>query len=172
MVDDSGAVEEERRFDKVLAQEFPKIMTEFAKSLRYISGYKNIILFSAGLSNSLMKDRYDSTFRDFFKDMCKDLADSCTSVYTVDTCPKTREQLKPSLAGDDSLKLLSDQSGGKFFNDVADYEGVSQGLQDITGNYYVLGYYINEKWDGKYNRIEVEMKKTERVPGFCPGRIF
>ena len=160
LVEPSGAVAEATRFENVKAQEFPKIIKEFAKSLRYIPGYKNIILFSAGLSNSLMRDRYDSTLRELFEDMCKELASSSTPVYTVDTCPKARELLKGEvLAGDDSLKSLSDLSGGKYFNDVARYESVARDIQNITANYYVLGYYIDDKWDGKFHKIKVEVKR-------------
>jgi len=159
LVEASGADEEERRVERDIAQDFPKIIREFAKSLRYIPGYKNIILYSAGLSNSLMRDRYDSTFRELFEDMCKELASSSTPVYTVDTCPKARELVKGGLAGDDSLKFLSNLSGGKYFNDVTRYESVARGIQNITGNYYVLGYYIDEKWDGKYHKIKVEVKR-------------
>ena len=159
LVEASGADEEERRVEKERAQDFPIIIREFAKSLRYIPGYKNIILFSAGLSNSLMRDRYDSTFRELFEDMCKELASSSTPVYTVDTCSKARELLGLGLEGDDSLKFLSDLSGGKYFNDVARYESVAREIQNITGNYYVLGYYIDDKWDGKFHEIKVKVKR-------------
>ena len=29
----------------------------------------------------------------------------------------------------------------------------------MTGNYYVLGYYVDEKWDGKYHEIQVKVTR-------------
>jgi len=146
LVEPSGAAVEEGRFSSVNAQETIKVLRDFAKSLRYIPGTKNIIFFSRGFSGGRM-------FRDVFEDMCKELASSNTPVYTVYSANDR------SSWGNDYLRLLSDLSGGKYFNDVADYESVARGIQDITGNYYVLGYYIDENWDGKYRKIKVEVKR-------------
>lgn len=159
LVEASGAAQEERRFEMMVALEFTKIIREFAKSLRYIPGYKNIILFSAGLSSSLMYSRYDSRLRELFEDMSKELASSSTPVYTVNTYPLGRALLKGRRGGDDSLRFLSDLSGGKYFNNVAHYESNARAIQNITGNYYVLGYYIDEKWDGKYHEIKVKVQR-------------
>ena len=38
-------------------------------------------------------------------------------------------------------------------------ETISQEVQSLTGNFYVLGYYIDESWDGKYHQIKVEVNK-------------
>ena len=149
LVEPSGAAAEERRFASVNAMESIKVLRDFAKSLRYIPGYKNIIFFSTGIFSG------GRMFRDVFEDMCKELASSNTPVYTVNTCQLFKRNLQQA----DYLKLLSDLSGGKYFVDVADYESVAKGIQDITGNYYVLGYYIDENWDGKYRKIKVEVKR-------------
>jgi len=148
LVEPSGATAEEGRFAGVNALESIKIIRDFAKSLRYIPGYKNIIFFSNGFSGGRM-------FRDVFEDMCKELASSNTPVYTVNTCQLEKRTLQQP----DYLKRLSDLSGGKYFINVADYESVATGIQDITGNYYVLGYYIDENWDGKYRKIKVDVKR-------------
>ena len=149
LVEPSGAAAEERRFAGVNALESIKVLRDFAKSLRYIPGYKNIIFFSTGLFSG------GRMFRDVFEDMCKELASSNTPVYTVNTCQLEKRNLQQA----DYLKRLSDLSGGKYFINVADYESVARGIQDITGNYYVLGYYIDENWDGKYRKIKVDVKR-------------
>ena len=146
LVEPSGVDTEQRRSASVNAQESIKVIRDLAKSLRNIPGNKNIIFFSEGFSGGRM-------FRDVFEDMCKELASSNTPVYTVYSSNDR------SSWGNDYLRLLSDLSGGKYFNDVADYESVARGIQDITGNYYVLGYYIDENWDGKYRKIKVEVKR-------------
>ena len=149
LVEPSGAGAEVRRSVSVNAQESIKIIRDFAKSLRYIPGYKNIIFFSNGFSSPPT----DRMFRDVFEDMCKEFASSNTAVHAVCTLAG------PSIMKSDYLRLLSDSSGGKYFNDVADYEAVAVGIQNITSNYYVLGYYIDESWDGRYQKIKVEVKR-------------
>ena len=57
------------------------------------------------------------------------------------------------------MKLLSDLSGGKYFDNVEYYEVIAEEIQNTTGNYYILGYYIGEQWDGKYHTIEVEVTR-------------
>ncbi len=61
--------------------------------------------------------------------------------------------------GEDSLRRLSGATGGKYFGNIDEYERHIQKLQDLTGSYYILGYYIDEKWDGQYHRIKVEVKR-------------
>lgn len=146
LVEPSGSAAEESRSSSVNALESIKILRDFAKSLRYIPGYKNIIFFSKGFSGGSM-------FRDVFEDLCKELASSNTPVHSVWSANNR------SSFGNAYLRRMSDLSGGKYFNDVADYESIARGIQDITGNYYVLGYYIDENWDGKYRKIKVEVKR-------------
>ena len=40
---------------------------------------------------------------------------------------------------------------GEYFGDVTSYEAIAEKIQNVTSNYFVLGYYIDEKWDGKYH---------------------
>ena len=134
-------------------------LRKFAKSLRYIPGYKNIILFSAGINRNLMYDSDDPSIRFELEGLSKELSSSSCPVYTVNT-EGMRALSKPQEErGDHSLMRISDLSGGKHFTDVARYEQFSEEIQDVTGNYYVLGYYINEQWDGKYHEIEVKVKQ-------------
>ncbi len=60
---------------------------------------------------------------------------------------------------DHSLKDLSIASGGKYFADINEAEAIAQDLQALTGNYYVLGYYVRETWEGKYRKIRVEVAR-------------
>lgn len=129
---------------------------ELAKALRYIPGYKNIILFSGGFAKRLFQR---PGFRMIFEDMSKELATSNSPVYSVNA-KGTRDHFKGSqYIGYDSLKVLADITGGKYFEDVEHYEEIASEIQNITSNYYVLGYYIGEKWDGRYHEIKVEVKR-------------
>ena len=65
---------------------------EFAKSLRYTPGYKNIILFSAGIKRNLLYGD-DLSLRLNLEDTTKELATSNSPVYTVNS-KGTRAYLK------------------------------------------------------------------------------
>ena len=57
---------------------------------------------------------------------------------------------------------LSGESGvdlGKYFGNIKNYENIMQEIHNTTGSYYVLGYYIDEKWDGRYHKIKVKVKR-------------
>lgn len=155
-----GVVEERELLKRQILLYFEELR-KFAKSLRYIPGYKNIILFSAGINRNLMYDSDDPSIRFELEGLSKELSSSSCPVYTVNT-EGMRVLSKPQEErGDHSLMRISDLSGGKHFTDVARYEQFSKDIQDVTGNYYVLGYYINEQWDGKYHEIEVKVKQKE-----------
>jgi len=177
----------EREWIKMKTRQYALEIKEFAKSLRYIPGFKNIIFFSAGISRNFLYDAESETaesilempqkdpgIRVAYEDMCKELASSNSPVYTVNTKGAARSLLDETdrgERGDHSLQMLSDISGGKYYPEVEYYEKISEEIQNVTGNYYVLGYYIDEKWDGKYHEIKVEVKRKGcRV--FAQGGYF
>ncbi|MCK4828593.1 hypothetical protein KA005_73360, partial [bacterium] len=57
------------------------------------------------------------------------------------------------------LKELAIASGGKYFADIKDIETISKEVQALTGNYYVLGYYVEDNWDGEYHQINVDVSR-------------
>jgi len=122
---------------------------ELSKALRYIPGYKNIILFSGGIPRPLLFSPRQK-FREDYEEMAQELATSSSPVYTVNTIGIKRDQ---------SLELLSRLSGGKYFHNIENYKQISEQIQNITSNYYVLGYYINETWDGKYHKIKIKVNR-------------
>lgn len=167
------STEAEKVLKKTRALQFARDMAEFAKSLRYIPGFKNVILFSGGISRKMLYDteaeedaygipKTNPALREAYDELSKELASSNTPVYAVNTMG-TRLLLEKGEGFDElsdhSLKMLSDLSGGQYFADVATYEDIAEKIQNVTGNYYVLGYYIDEKWDGKYHNIKVEVKR-------------
>jgi VWFA-related protein len=141
----------------MLRRNFVQIMAEFAKALRYIPGYKNIILFSAGLSRSVLTR--DSGLRKDYEDMSKEFGSSSSPVYSVNALGTRSNIVSPGDRGDVSLKDLSTLSGGRYFEDVAQADKIMVGIQNATSNYYVLGYYIDEKWDGEFHGIDVKVKR-------------
>ena len=61
--------------------------------------------------------------------------------------------------GADSLKSLAKRTGGKYFPNIILHEKSFAEVSTITGAFYVLGYPINERPDGKYHKVRVEVKR-------------
>ena len=140
------------------ALDFAESLSDFAVSLRYVPGYKNIILFSAGLPLNLLHSD-DPRLLSEHERMAKELASSSCAIFTIDTqgqrdLVEGREQ-----KGDAALRRMSSLSGGRYFSNVDYREDISEDIQNSTGYYYVLGYSVDEAWDGKYHEIKVEVTR-------------
>jgi hypothetical protein len=62
--------------------------------------------------------------------------------------------------GQDSLRVLSDETGGFAVVNNNDVQGAFARLVEENSSYYVLGYYpSNERRDGRFRRIEVRVNK-------------
>lgn len=161
---------------------FTAKMSELAKALRYIPGHKHIILFSTGIPTSYLygipapfgvSDTYrrdldvniednlgDTARRIKFENMLKELAASNSQFYTLDTEDLKETIMKDErMMGGETMKRMAKTTGGKYYGRVHNYEEIMEEIQDVTSSYYVLGYYIGEQWDGKYHRIQVNIKK-------------
>ncbi len=170
----------------VHAIHFVQNIKNFAEALKYVPGYKHIILFSSGIPYSLMYgvhhpndtwnvtqgrdtinqqtwDFGNSLVRQHWEDMLKVVADSNSTVYTIDTEDLAATVgIKSRLSGGFTLQNMANATGGKYFGDINSYEKHMERIQALTGCFYVLGYYIDEKWDGKYHKIKVKVNR----PGF------
>lgn len=164
-------LELDRKAAKFNASEYSLKIKELAKALRYIPGQKHILLFSSGIASSLVYGHSpprrsfrnwfgDTTVRNRYENMTKELAASNAPVFALDT-----EELGSAVTRNDevtghrSLSQLSKNTGGKYYDNLQNYEKILDEIQTMTGSYYVLGYYIDEKWDGKYHKIKVKVKK-------------
>lgn len=141
----------------MLRNNYISVMTELAKTLRYIPGYKNIVFFSAGFARSTLVG--DTIFQKRYEDMSKEFGSSSSPVYTVNTMGSRSHLISLDDRGDLALQNLAAMSGGQYFEDVAKVEKIASGIQNATGNYYVLGYSIDEKWDGQFHEIKVKVKR-------------
>jgi VWFA-related protein len=144
-------------------------LTDLAKAFRQIPGQKNIILFTKGFGRSILN--LGSTDKPFFVSMSQELASANVPVFAVNTT--THDDLLYYfgergiekgiiLPPEPSLEYISEQTGGKYFDDATYSAGISQTIQNATSNYYVLGYSIASTWDGKFHEIKVEVKR----PGY------
>ena len=158
---------------RVHALSFIKKMGDLAKALRYIPGYKHLVLFSSGIPYSLLygiqnpsgtfsrEDWGAPLLRQSYEGMLKELAASNSTVFAIDT-----EDLGQTIAvnsrvkGGFTLQTMASSTGGKYFGGINKYEDHLERIQNLTGCFYVLGYYINEKWDGKYHKIKVKVNRS------------
>jgi VWFA-related protein len=62
--------------------------------------------------------------------------------------------------GQDSLRVLSDETGGFAVVNNNDIPGAFERLVEENSSYYVMGYYpANDRRDGRFRRIEVRVNK-------------
>jgi VWFA-related protein len=111
----------------------------------------------------------DSGLRNEFTEMLKDLRASNSPVYSIDVSRSLRESDATTVVsvgpgvreieGTDSLKQIASGTGGKFFANTVDNDRVAAEIRTITGAYYVLGYDVDEKWDGKFHKIKVKVRR-------------
>jgi VWFA-related protein len=148
----------DREFVKRKTVEFALAMRELAKSLRYIPGFKNIIYFSSGVPRALLYDVEDARVRTEYDSMIKEFTSANCPVFSVNVEGQRAFLKEPEDRGDHALELLSERSGGRYFYDAAQDEKIAAEIQDMTANYYVLGFRIGEAWDGKFHELKVEVK--------------
>jgi VWFA-related protein len=63
--------------------------------------------------------------------------------------------------GLNSLKRLTDITGGKYYSNINMYAKNLDQVQALTGTYYVLGYATGEREDGKFHEVKVDVKRKD-----------
>ncbi len=135
-------------------------VAEWAKSLRIVPGQKNIILFSRGFGNGVV--RRGAAGNALFQTMVRALASANAPVFSVNTTTGVAAKVAAGVFPEASLDYLSRTTGGKYFPDVNYYSRIATDIQDATANYYVLGFTVAETWDGKFHELKVDIRK----PGY------
>lgn len=136
-------------------RDFVPRMIDLAQALKYIPGNKSLLLFSSRNLGTTSTN------------LGKEFADASTPVYTINTQNWIVESVinssvkKKHIWTNHPLEKMSEASGGKYFADIEDVETISRDVHLLTGNFYVLGYYIPDTWDGQYHQIKVEVKSPD-----------
>jgi VWFA-related protein len=63
------------------------------------------------------------------------------------------------VTGIDTLRALSKRTGGKYYSNIGSYDKNLAAVGDLTGAFYVLGYYPASAEDGKFHRVKVEVRR-------------
>jgi VWFA-related protein len=132
--------------------DFVPRLADVAEVFKSIPGNKSLVLFTA-------RNMGPEAER-----MGKLLGAAGTAVYAVNTQDWDVNSFGTKFKKiwwDHSLKDLSAASGGKYFADINEVTAIAQDLQSLTGNFYVLGYYVRESWEGKYHKIRVEVARPD-----------
>ncbi len=78
--------------------------------------------------------------------------------------------------GMDSLKRLSNQTGGKYYSNIILNEKNLEEVSAVTSTYYVLGYSISAAADGKFHDLKIEVKRkgcqVRTQPGYFNPKPF
>jgi len=153
---------------------FADRLKELALALRYEPGQKSIVFLSSGVPYSLIYGiqapfgdvRFgtfgESLIRQRYDDMLQEMAASNCIFYALDT-----EEIGASLKKDVrtmgvfTLQKIAGATGGKYYGNINHYEKHLEKIQNLTGCFYVLGYSIDEKWDGAFHSIKVEVNRPE-----------
>ena len=161
-----------RQESKMQAHNFAIKLMELAKALRYVPGHKHVVLLSSGVPYSLIygvqspfgkigvEEMGEFWLQQKFEDMLKEVSAANCTIYAIDT-----QELSASIDSDlrmqgaSSLQKLTSATGGKYFGNINNYEQHIEKIQNLTGCYYVLGYYVDDKWDGAYRKIKVEVTR-------------
>jgi VWFA-related protein len=149
--------------------QFAQKMIDLSKALRYIPGHKHIVLFSSGAPYSIVygnqspygiSDLGNPGLRFKYEDMLRELSAANCAIYALDTQELTQILDRgTSMQGRYTLEKMAGATGGKYFGNINNYERHIEKIQDLTGCYYVLGYYVDDKWDGAYHKIKVEVSR-------------
>jgi VWFA-related protein len=72
----------------------------------------------------------------------------------------------------DDLRMMADQTDGRAVLNMSDVSGEMRKIFADVGSYYLLSYYsTNQKLDGRFRRIRVEVKRPELQVRARPGYL-
>ncbi len=126
--------------------DFDVSMKELAQAMRYIAGTKSVVYFSTRIPG---------------KDVSRLFAEANATIYAVNTnsgAGSSRMKEIKEKQGE-ALKDFAETSGGHYFADVKDAKTIAREVENLSGNYYVLGYYISPSWDGRLHQIKVDVNQ-------------
>src|SRR5438093_2677919 len=112
----------------------------------------------------------DARVRDLLSGMTKSLANADAVVHTIDVTglgsDRSLTQMNVTVdaprdtSGRESLNYISTETGGRFFKDTNDLEGVLGEMAEMTSRYYVLGFQpVKERGVGAFHKIKVKVAR-------------
>jgi VWFA-related protein len=149
--------------------DFDSSMSELAKAMKFVPGSKHVVYFSTRTPGKAVGQLF---------------AEANTTIYAVNTnsvpdkgggAGAGQARAMKKLQGE-ALKEFAEASGGIYFADLKDAKTIARDVEALSGNYYVLGYYVNPAWDGRLHQIQVTVRQPElRVlyqSGYSDPKLF
>jgi VWFA-related protein len=160
-----------------------KNLAEYLENIR--GRRKAVVFFSEGIDydiTDVFNNRDATTVMDATRDAIAAATRANVSIYAIDARGLTASgddsiEIQsfpddPSLGlgpsnllnelrlGQDSLRVLADETGGFAAVNSNDFSSAFQRLVDDNSSYYVLGYYpANERRDGRFRKIDVKVNR-------------
>ncbi len=147
-----------------------------ARALHYEPGQKQMIFFSDGPPYRSIwgGDRLPfAEVRNLAEELLKELASANVTVFALNTA---EPDARPELVRGGSLQKMAQATGGRYWGNSYVAEAFTDQVQSQTGSYYVLGYPVDERWDGRYHRIKVEAMRPgmsiRTMAGYFNPKLF
>ncbi len=158
---------------RLSAMTYVDCLSALAWALRSIPGQKNLVLFSEGIPYPVVYPPAPNDLTWEYENMLKEMQTSNVAICSLYTGGIT---LGDSQTGAWTLSKTSDDTGGQYWGNMYNYEPFAEKVNTMTGSFYVLGYPVSEKWDGKFHAIKVEVKRPGcdvRAPnGYSNPKLF
>ncbi len=164
---------------RILAGNFIWALKSFAQALRSQPGQKHVILYSKGIASATIGrgtagGTYSELSRGYLA-MCKELAAAGVSVFPVNTSDPDAFKVQFG-TGETTLRETAASTGGRYLGFAVNAEKLMETVNDITGMYYVLGYPIDQTWDGKFHTIRIKVNRPDceihAQPGYFNPKPF
>ena len=170
----------------------------FADVMSGVRGRKKAMLFfSEGIDydiNDVFANRDATTIMDSTRDAIAAATRANVSIYGIDvrglgaglddnidiqsfpddtvTGPEFSALYNEVRLGQDSLRVLADETGGFAHVNTNDINGTFRRVVDESSSYYVLGYYpANDKRDGRFRKIKVRIANRPGLTVICAARL-
>jgi len=142
---------------KLSAMTYVDCLTALAWALRSIQGQKNLIMFSQGIPYPVVYPLLLTPLTWKYENMLKEMQTSNVAISSLRLHQGIT--LGDTKSGAWTLSKTSDDTGGQYWGNMYNYEPFASKVNAMTGSYYVLGYPVSEKWDGKFHSIKVEVRR-------------
>ncbi|MDD8027553.1 MAG: VWA domain-containing protein [Acidobacteriota bacterium] len=154
------------------AKTYANCLTSLAWALRSVQGQKNLIFFSKGIPYPTVYPLMSQPFWEY-QNMLKEMQTSNVAISALYTGGITLNDLQ---TGAGTLAKTSYDTGGQYWGNMYNYQPFAAKVDTLTGSYYVLGFPVSEKWDGKYHALKIEVKRPGcivRAPGgYANPKLF
>jgi len=145
-----------------------KVLT--GKSLTGLADDTELFATSGGIPTADTDSRFgDTALRTKLYDALKKIASADCPIHSIDIgglrtqagiltqVEGPSRELSGIHRGQDSLTVLSRETGGQVFKNVNELDQPLENLLDVTNNYYIVGYHPEDKkMEGKFRKIKIK----------------